>query len=715
MSHLINVIPLASLPYSKPQSYTYKIEGDFKIGQLVEINFANRNIFGVIVEEKNEWPNEPATPHPPLSGGRVQSQCLSGGQSNPPSPLVRGATKIKTINKIIDNIQLSNEQLKLATLVSDYYHTSLGLVLKLMVPPVLKRPQTKNQKIKKSRNQEIKITLTNEQVKIIDDVKNSKNKTHLIYGITGSGKTEIYLRLIEDAIKQDKQSIVLVPEISLTPQAIERYSERFGQDNIVVFHSNISKSEKFLAWQKIRNNEIKIIIGTRSAIFVPVKNLAYIIVDEEHDSSYKQYDQNPRYNAKKVANFLAEICQAKVVLGSATPSVDSYFETKETLENARDNGLACLKRAGVLCGETPAGRAGVLHKLTKRISGDVMPKVDIVDMRDEFKKGNFTIFSDLLEDKIKENLQNKKQIILYLNRRGAATFVFCRDCGFVEKCPYCDLPLTYHINKTSLICHHCGFSKTISLECPDCKSAAFKYFGCGTQKIEFELTKRFGAVKILRMDRDTTQNRETHQKFYEQFKNKEFDILVGTQMITKGWDLPNVGLVGVVSADTTLNLPDFRSSERTFQLITQVAGRTGRGVEAGEVVLQTYSPDNFAIKAAANHDFDSFYKEEIANRKNLNYPPFTRLVKLFFRNQDKNKTQQTADSLLEKLKNKAKEIDRDLTIEFIGPFPAFISKVRDNFIYQIIIKIKDLKINVNDLLDEIPSNWIVDIDPESLL
>lgn len=699
-THFVNVIPLASLPYSKPQSYTYKIEGNFEIGQLVEINFANRNIWGVVVGGKNDQLNEPATPT--FSGASVSFSLA----------------KIKKINRTIDNIKLTSEQLKLAKSVADYYHTSLGLVLKLMIPPVLKKITTQKHKnaSKEQTNPPTPIImgtraahdfiLTGEQAKIINDIKNSKNKKHLIYGITGSGKTEIYLRLIESAIKQDKQSIVLVPEISLTPQATERYSERFGQDDIVVFHSNISKTEKFLAWQKIINNEVKIIIGTRSAIFVPVKKLAYIIIDEEHDSSYKQYDQNPRYNAKKVANFLSEIFQAKMILGSATPNIDSYYATENNL-----------------------------HKLTKRISGDVMPKVDVVDMRDEFKKGNFTIFSDLLQDKIKENLQNKKQIILYLNRRGAATFVFCRDCGFVEKCPYCDLPLTYHIKKNvlshvlmgkfgyvaeptrshNLICHHCGFNKTISLACLDCKSTAFKYFGCGTQKIESELTKIFGAVKILRMDRDTTQNRQIHQKFYEQFKNKEFDILVGTQMITKGWDLPNVGLVGIISADTTLNLPDFRSGERTFQLITQVAGRTGRGVEVGEVVLQTYSPDNFVIKTAANHDFDSFYKEEIVNRGNLNYPPFTRLIKLFFRHSDRNKTQQTADSLSEKLNSKTKELNCGSGIEFIGPFPAFIAKIGNNFIYQIIIKIKNFEMNIDDLLNEVPSNWIIDIDPESLL
>jgi primosomal protein N' (replication factor Y) len=652
-NHFFNITPLTSLPYLKSQSYTYKFEGVLEIGQLVEINFAGRDIFGVVVNQ-------------------CDSQTIN--------------TKIKSINKKIDNIQLSEKQLELAQAVSSYYHTSLGLVLKLMIPPVLKKPRTKNQENKKTRKQENKIILTSEQEKIIDDIKNSENKTHLIYGVTGSGKTEVYLRLIEDAIKNDKQSIVLVPEISLTPQAIERYSERFGKDNIAIVHSNLSKSEKFIAWQKIKNDEVKIVIGTRSAIFSPVKNLAYIIIDEEHDSSYKQYDQNPRYNAKKIAEILAQIFSAKVVLGSATPSVESYHRAEHSL-----------------------------HKLTKRISGDVMPRVDVVDMRDEFKKRNFTVFSDLLQDKIKQNLDSKKQIILYLNRRGAATFVFCRDCGFAEKCPRCDLPLTYHIRNSNLICHHCGFNKDVYLKCPDCQSVAFKYFGCGTQKIEAELTKLFPTVRILRMDRDTTQNREIHQKFYEQFKNGEYDILVGTQMITKGWDLPNVGLVGVISADTTLNLPDFRSSERTFQLITQVAGRTGRGIDAGEVVLQTYSPDNFVIKTSAKHDFVNFYKEEIENRKNLVYPPFSRLVKLLFRHQDKNKAEESAESLAEKLSNKINKIGLAENVELIGPFPAFISKVQNNFIYQIIIKVRDSKININDLLDAVPANWISDVDPESLL
>jgi len=378
-------------------------------------------------------------------------------------------------------------------------------------------------------------------------------------------------------------------------------------------------------------------------------------------------------------------------LGSATPSIDSYYRT--------------------LTPPSPPCQGGILlHKLTQRITGDQMPQVEVVDMRDEFKKRNFSIFSDLLQEKIKYYLDQKKQIILYLNRRGAATFVSCRDCGFVEKCPNCDLPLTYHLDKSNLICHHCAFTKDVSLQCPECRSAAFKYFGSGTQKVELELRKSFPSARILRMDRDTTQNRESHHHFYHQFKEHQYDILIGTQMITKGWDISTVGLVGVISADTTLNLPDFRASERTFQLITQVAGRTGRGQDIGEVILQTYSPDSFVMQAAARHDFDSFYNTEIMNRQSLEYPPFGRLIKLFHRNPDQQKAQKAAIELFDKLSSKLPE-----KIQIIGPSPSFIPRIRNNFLYQIIIKINDKEADITSFLNEIPKNWIIDIDPESLL
>jgi primosomal protein N' (replication factor Y) len=653
MNYFYNIIPAIKLPYSLKQNYTYESLVELQIGDLVNINFANRKTIGVVDSIAQEKDFD--------------------------------AKKIKTIENKISEISLSPHQIKLARNIADYYHASLGLVLKSIIPPILKNPR--KTKIKKIERQNSKIVLTKEQKKIIDDIKNSKTgSTHLLHGVTGSGKTEVYMNLIDSAINKNQQCIVLVPEISLTPQAIQRYSERYGSDKIAVIHSNISKSEKISAWKKIKNNEIFVIIGPRSAIFSPVNNLGYIIIDEEHDSSYKQYDQQPRYYTKTVANFLAEATNCKIVLGSATPSLVSYYDTKKN--------------------------KSFLHSLPNRVLDRILPKVVVVDMKDEFTKKNFSIFSDKLQEKIIQTLENKKQIILFLNRRGSSTFVSCRACGYVEKCDKCDLPFTYHSYSEMLHCHHCEDKKKSPTKCPACDSLAIKFFGAGTQRVETELKKLIPDVKVVRMDRDTIKEKEDYDKFYHGFKDKKFDVLIGTQMITKGWDFSSVGLVGIISADITLNLPDFSASENTFQLLTQVAGRTGRGDEIGEVVLQTYSPEHFVIKSAEKHNYQDFYDQEIEHRKLFFYPPFSRLVKLIYKNRDINIAQKKVDDLSRKIKEVSLGNGE---IEIIGPSPAFSPKINNNYIFQIIIKIKNEKISIKNILNLVPDDWIIDIDTLSLI
>ena len=393
---------------------------------------------------------------------------------------------------------------------------------------------------------------------------------------------------------------MLVPEISLTPQTVDRFISRFGEEKVAVLHSKLSVGERFDQWQKIRKGIAKIVIGARSAIFAPVEKLGIIIIDEEHDSSYKS-EMSPRYNAKEIAKFLAEKNDIPLVLGSATPSIDTYYK-----------GLN--------------GEIEILE-LNKRANNMELPKVEIVDLRQELKNGNRSMISNKLYNEIKENLENKKQTILFLNRRGYSTFVMCRDCGYTAKCKNCDVTLTYHSNEKKLKCHYCGYETKILNKCPECNSENIRYFGTGTQKLESEIKKIFPNASTIRMDIDTISKKDSHEKILNRFKQENVDILIGTQMIVKGHHFPNVTLVGVIAADTSLNIEDFRANEKTFQILTQVAGRAGRE-EKGRVVIQTYNPDSFSIEFAQKQDYKLFYKTEIILRKSLKYPPFCDIIML---------------------------------------------------------------------------------------
>jgi len=542
---------------------------------------------------------------------------------------------------------------------------------------------------KKRRFSDKKVRLTPRQKQALDTILGSKDAAFLLHGVTGSGKTEIYLRLCQNVLKEGKQAMILVPEIALTHQAIDVFEARFpGQ--IAVIHSRLSAGQRFSSWELLRKGEARIVIGPRSAVFAPLRRLGLIVLDEEHDSSFKQYDQNPRYHAREVALKLAEIVGAKVILGSATPSIESYSKAQK--------------------GEFK------LLELPERIGKSKLPNVRIVDMRKEFKGGSRSILSEDLRGELNKIIVRKQQAILFVNRRGLATYVFCRDCGYVLKCPECDVSLTYHQSKASLLtCHYCNFNTSPPSFCPECKSPYIKYFGLGTERVENEINALFPGARVARFDRDSTRLKDAHQKIYYDFVNHKIDILVGTQMLTQGWDLPNVSLIGIISADSDLNLPDFRASERTFRLLTQVAGRTGRGGSIGQVILQTYNPDNFVISLAAKHDYKAFYRKEIQNRKELSFPPETRVIKLIYQGYKQEKVEKEARALTRKLK--AWITRSKLKVIVLGPAPCFIPRVRRRYRHHLIMMFKGKKAEreKSKLLSLVPHDWIIDVDPESLL
>ncbi|MGH4119988.1 primosomal protein N' [Clostridium sp.] len=497
--------------------------------------------------------------------------------------------------------------------------------------------------------------LNDEQHKAVDLIMNSGGGKFLIHGVTGSGKTEIYMNLVSHMLKEGKQSIMLIPEISLTPQMVERFKGRFGRD-IAVFNSRLSDGERFDEWMRVKFGNVKIAIGARSAIFLPFENLGLIVIDEEHESSYKS-DSNPKYDTREIAYMKCELEGCKLLLGSATPSIESYYKTTK-------NELQLIT-------------------INARADGAAMPSVEIVDMREELMNNNRSIFSKSLHEGITQALKKDEQVILFLNRRGFSTFVSCRKCGYVFKCKKCDISLTYHNSSEYLTCHYCGEKEKISKTCPACGSTYVKYFGVGTEKIEQEINRIFPSARTLRMDFDTTRKKNSYEYIYNTFKNKQADILIGTQMVAKGLDFKNVTLVGVIAADLSLNLPDFRAFERTFQLLTQVSGRSGRGEKEGKVVIQTYNADNLTIQYAANNDYDSFYKNEIMLRETMDYPPFTRILVITMSSEDEKLLIKNIQNVGVNLTYKMGENDK---ITLLGPCPCGISRIKNFYRWQIIVK-----------------------------
>lgn len=533
--------------------------------------------------------------------------------------------------------------------------------------------------------------LTEDQIKAIDEIENSNKNVFLLKGVTGSGKTEVYMNLVKKAIDNEKSAIILVPEISLTPQMIERFKGRFGRE-VAVFHSKLSDGERYDEWYRVKEGKAKVVIGARSALFLPLQNLGIIIIDEEHENTYKS-EQNPRYVTREVAEYISTVKNCKVILGSATPSIETYYRA--------------------ISGEIE------LVELKYRVDNKPMPEIEIIDMREELNSGNISMFSRKLFSEIKKTLEKNEQIILFLNRRGFSTFVSCRSCGYVFKCSKCDISMTYHKNGY-LICHYCGNGQMQPKSCPKCKSKYVKHFGTGTERVEEEVKKYFPNAKVLRMDMDTTRNKNSHESIYNSFKNGEGDILIGTQMISKGLDFENVTLVGILAADMSLNVPDYRSAERTFQIVTQVSGRAGRGSKQGRVILQTYSPNDYSLNYAKNYDYEGFYNEEFTTRGLMYYPPFGKILLINVSSKNEN----LLKNFMNTLKQELSVVHNDNeNIEFLGPVPCIISKIKDNFRWQIIFKgdislefckkIKDKLYQLNkNVYNEIKVT--IDINPNNL-
>jgi primosomal protein N' (replication factor Y) len=523
---------------------------------------------------------------------------------------------------------------------------------------------------------------------IEEDIDSGKSNISLLYGITGSGKTEVYLRAAKYAVDRGGSAIILVPEIGLTPQVIERASEHFG-DQLAVYYSDMSDNERQREWMAVSGGQKKIILGTRSALFLPVQNLKLIVLDEEYENTYKS-DQNPRYHAREVASHIAKKLNIPVVLGSATPSIETYYNAKE-------------------------GNYKLLT-LPKRIDDRSLPPVEVVDMRSELKAGNYNVLSRKLKEELKATLQRKEQAILFINRRGYFSFVMCRSCGYSIQCPKCSTSLIYYMNDKKLRCNHCNFASESPVICPKCQSSQIKFFGGGTQRIEQEVANLAPKARILRLDRDTVKKKGSYEAIIRSFISGSADVLIGTQMVTKGLDIGSVTLVGAVAADIGLNMPDFRGAEHTFQLITQVAGRAGRHHLAGKVIVQTYNPDHYAIKYASKHDYDGFYNEEINNRKMLGYPPFGNMINIIVSGEEEKNAEKVSQDLVKFIE---KRLIKD---EVFGPALAPISKLKGNYRFQIITKGRDLD-NMRKAVVESVASIVklgrvrigMDIDPYNML
>lgn len=538
----------------------------------------------------------------------------------------------------------------------------------------------------------------------------------LLHGVTGSGKTEIYLRAVAAVLEQGCKAIILVPEISLTPQTVARFAGRFPQ-RVAVLHSALTDGERYDTWRRARDGLVDIVVGPRSALFAPLSPLGLIVLDEEHDDSYKQTAPRPRYHTRDAALRLGRLLGATVVLGSATPSLMSYQRAKEgkldLLEMPR-RIIGHRKRLQEL--QARHHLAATKYRAIGSAGSDArylpLPPVQIVDLRAELRAGNRSIFSLPLQRVMDRALEQGEQAILFLNRRGSATHVVCRDCGHVLRCPRCGVPLTYHSRRSQLVCHHCNHREPQPERCPRCGGTRIRYFGLGTERLENAVRRRWADARLLRWDRDTAETHEAHRTILERFSSGAADILIGTQMITKGLDLPMVTVVGVISADTALNLPDFRSSERTFQLLTQVAGRAGRGLLGGQVIIQTYHPDHYAIVAASEHDYEGFAHQELAFRREQGYPPYSRLAKLVYENTDYYRAESIARELSATLRRALARAGIPVT-NLIGPAPPFFSRLRGRYRWQILLRHPDPPKFLDGL--HIPDGWHVDIDPVDVL
>lgn len=693
------LVEVMSRTVDKTFSYNIPKEliDDVAVGKRVVVPFGRKEVEGFVLEIVNDITsdyqlkdiisvnNDIVLTEELLSLGRAVSYSTLAPLISCYQAMLPRALKIKqkkditkkyeTYYKVIDNsCKLSDKQAEIVNIINDKIVSEKELVnvkkiskarLNLLVEKkVLAKELRESYRLEHNDSEEEKNKLTPLQEKVAKEIIDSSDTVYLLHGVTGSGKTEVYMTLIEEGIKRGKQSIVLVPEISLTPQTLARFEKRFGK-RVAVFHSALSEGEKYDEYRRVARGEVNVIVGTRSAIFAPLKDISYIIMDEEHSDSYKQ-ENSPRYDTKMVALERCKYHNAKLILGSATPTLESYARA--------------LK--------------GVYHlvNLKERVGGRCLPKVEFVDMNKALAtaKGHFSL--ELIK-RIEETLRRGEQVILLLNRRGYSSVLSCKNCGYVMKCPNCDISLTYHKTNNMLRCHYCGYATNYPKVCPECKEEALRDLGVGTEKIEEEVKSLFGNSKVLRMDVDTTSKKNAHQKIIESFGKGEASILIGTQMVAKGLDFPNVTLVGVLNTDTSLMIPDFRSSEATFDLLSQVAGRSGRAKE-GLVVFQTYNKDHYAISCASNHDYLTFYKEEMAIRKMMKYPPYYYLVLVKISGKDENSCLKEAVRCEKVLK---KYLDKTI---LLGPTKAMIFKKMNIYTYQIILKYQ-YQDNLYEILDKL--------------
>ena len=609
---------------------------------------------------------------------------------------IKSEKQKKILNFIKDNEGATIPEIEMFT---DCSRAIVNTLVKNGYLEIIEKKVERNPLLGRSCEKSYKLHLSEEQEKayktVEETIDQEKYEQFLLYGVTGSGKTEVYLQLIEKVLNIGKNAIVLVPEISLTPQMLDRFISRFGKDEIAILHSKLSIGERHDEWERIREKKARIVIGARSAIFAPIENIGIIIIDEEHDSSYKS-ETNPRYNAKEIAKRLAKENKAPLVLGSATPDIVTFYNS----QNAKSSKIKLLK-------------------LTKRANNSSLPKVEIIDLKQELVNGNRSMLSMELYSSIEENLKQKRQTILFLNRRGYSTFIMCRNCGYTVKCPNCNISMTYHSYEKKLKCHYCGHEENLVTICPECHSDKIRYFGTGTQKLEQEIHKQFPNASTIRMDIDTVTKKNSHEEILNTFKNKNIDILIGTQMVVKGHHFPNVTLVGVIAADSSLNIDDYRANERTFQILTQVAGRAGRENLPGKVIIQTYNPDNFSIICAQKQNYDMFYETEIALRKQLKYPPFCDIILIGFNSYHETEIKNVSNKIYKYLEQK---LNRE-EFKIFKPMPCPIDKIQNRYRWRIIIKGKmtDEANNIlNDCLKEIYKENIkdtriaIDINPNNM-
>ena len=589
----------------------------------------------------------------------------------------------------LDNTKLNTKQEEIINLIKEkgkVLKKEASLISASSVKTLINKGIIKEEKVEVYRlNHESdikeKYPLTSFQQDAVNKILNKKdtNTCFLLHGVTGSGKTEIYMEIIEKLLKENKESIMLVPEISLTEQIVSRFKNRF-KESIAILHSRLSEGEKYDEWRRIARGEVKIVIGARSAIFAPLSSIGVIVIDEEHTDSYKQDGSNPKYHALDIAKWRSNYHKCPIILGSATPTLESYARAKKNVYE--------------------------LITLNERVNGKSLPSIKIVDMNKEMKRKSGS-FSKELIDSMNESFSKNEQVILLLNRRGYSSFVSCKNCGYTEKCPNCDISLTYHKSSNTLRCHYCGYGTKLNKICPSCHDEAMSTLGTGTEKIEEELNKLFSDKKVIRMDYDTTSRKGSHEKIINAFGSGEYDILLGTQMIAKGLDFPNVTLVGVINADTSLNIPDFRSSENTFDLLCQVAGRSGRGEKSGKVIIQTFNPDHYAIDCVKSHDYVGFYEKEMSIRHRLGYPPYYYLTSIKIASKDYEVARDISNKISVYLNNNLE----NTTI--LGPSVAAMFKVNNVYRFQIILKYKKeekLLSILDDLIEHYKSNNKVKID-----